>query len=137
MTLIAVAAAEFGRLSSIMELQLQSFNAVLGPLGAVFMLGFLAPRVNQSSVLVGALAGAIVGLGLGFWAPLDAWLTRWTGAAESVLGGPVSPFWIIPFSWLTTLVTARVASLFFGPPSAGQTQGLTFWSVRRGATRIV
>ena len=134
-TLIAVAAAGFGRLSSIMELQLQSFNAVLGPLGAVFMLGFLAPRVNQRSVLVGAISGAVFGLGLGFWAPLDAWLTRWTGADGSVLGVPVSPFWIIPFSWLATLLTARLASLFLGQPSPDQIRGLTFWSVRRGETR--
>lgn len=134
-TLIAVAAAEFGRLSSIMELQLQSFNAVLGPLGAVFMLGFLAPRVNQASVLVGALAGAVVGLGLGFWGPLDGVLTNALGARESILGVPVSPFWIIPFSWLTTLVTALVASLFLGEPARHQVQGLTFWSVRRGEER--
>ncbi|MFN6105401.1 MAG: sodium:solute symporter family transporter [Planctomycetaceae bacterium] len=135
-TLIAVAAAEFGRLSSIMELQLQSFNAVLGPLGAVFMLGFLAPRVNQASVLMGALAGAVVGLALGFWAPLDVWLTGLAGVQSSVLGLPVSPFWIIPLSWLTTLTIAWLASRFLGQPAPHQIQGLTFWSVRRREERI-
>ena len=87
-------------------------------------------------MLAGALAGAVVGLGLGFWQPLDALLTRGLGAGDSVLGLPVSPFWIIPFSWLTTLVTALGACLFLGTPAPHQIQGLTFWSVRRGEERI-
>jgi hypothetical protein len=74
-------------------------------------------------------------LGLGFWGPLDGVLTNALGAQESILGVPVSPFWIIPFSWLTTLLTALVASLFLDQPARHQVQGLTFWSVRRGEER--
>lgn len=132
---IAVAAVWLGRLSSIMELQLQSFNAVLGPLGAVFMCGFLLPTVNQRAALFGGLAGALCGIGLGFWSAFDQLLVSVTGtSAASVLGPPVSPFWIIPLSWLTTIVVALLASSFCGRPAARQLAGLTWWSAMRGET---
>ena len=125
---IAVLATRFGRVSSIMELQLQSFNAVLGPLGAVFMAGFLLRRVNQPAVLCGGLAGVLLGLCLGFWTVLDKRLSAWQGTAESLLGPAVSPFWIIPLSWLTTVVIALLVSLFTSRPRPSQIQGLTIWT---------
>jgi len=59
-----------------------------------------------------------------------------TSTGTSALGLPVSPFWIIPFSWLTTLAVAGLASQFLGQPAPHQIQGLTFWSVRRGEERL-
>ncbi|MFM7159115.1 MAG: sodium:solute symporter family transporter, partial [Planctomycetaceae bacterium] len=129
---IAVLATRFGRVSSIMELQMQSFNAVLGPLGAVFMIGFLVRRVNQVAVLCGGLAGVLVGLSLGFWPVLDTRLSAWLGAEKGLLGPAVSPFWIIPLSWLTTVVIALLASLFAERPRHDQVQGMTIWTVEAG-----
>jgi len=126
---IAVMATRFGRVSSIMELQLQSFNAVLGPLGAVFMAGFLLPRVSQAAVLTGGFCGVMLGLTLGLWPLLDQQLMVIRESTTSLLGPPVSPFWIIPLSWLTTVAVTVVSSLLTRPPRPAQIQGLTIWTV--------
>ena len=51
---------------NLVDLQLKSFNCVLGPLGAMFMAGMLLRHVGQTPVVIAGIIGSICGLLFGF-----------------------------------------------------------------------
>jgi SSS family solute:Na+ symporter len=104
--------------SNIIDLQLRSFNCVLGPLGAIFMAGILLPHVGQRAILIAGTIGAVSGLVLGY--------------GDLIPGVRTSPssFLVIPLSWLATFSLAALLGSLCPAPAPEQLEGLT-WTRRR------
>jgi len=111
---------------NLVDLQLKSFNCVLGPLGAMFMAGMLLRHVGQTAVVIAGISGAISGLLFGF---MDAFFTPLaqflTGSSTVIVKCP-SPFLVIPLSWLVTFVLSAVLGGFFAGPTLDQVQRFTW-----------
>jgi hypothetical protein len=107
--------------SNIIDLQLRSFNCVLGPLGAVFMAGILLPYVGQKAVLTAGVLGTATGLVLGYGALISGFVRP-------------SSLLVIPLSWLATFLMCALLGSLFAAPSPEKVRGLTWQSVRRGET---
>jgi Na+/proline symporter len=103
---------------NIIDMQMRSFNCVLGPLGAVFMAGILLPHVGERAVLAAGALGAACGATFGY----------------GELFGLHSPssMLVIPLSWLVTFALAALLGSLFEAPRREQVRGLTWQSVRRG-----
>ncbi len=117
---------------NLVDLQLKSFNCVLGPLGAMFMTGMLLRHVGQTPVIIAGVAGSICGLLFGF---MDVLFTpvvqRLTGFETSLVLCP-SPFLIIPLSWLITFFLSALLGGFFPGPTLDQVQRFTWAGVFYG-----
>ncbi len=118
---------------NLLDLQLKSFNCVLGPLGAMFMAGILLRHVGQTPVVIAGIIGAISGLMFGF---MDVLITpvgqAITGSKTFMVSCP-SPFLVIPLSWLVTFVLAALLGGFFPGPSLDQVQRFTWAGIFYGS----
>ncbi len=103
---------------NIIDMQMRSFNCVLGPLGAIFMAGILLPHVGERAVFTAGILGAVTGVLLGY---------------GSLIPGMSSPssLLVIPLSWLATFSLAAVLGGVMQSPRPEQVRGLTWQSVRR------
>jgi SSS family solute:Na+ symporter len=97
---------------SFVDLMQKAFNFMIGPLGAMFLIGMFLPRCRSMSVVVATIIGFGVGLTLAYWDQLIRVL--------QIEDRAVSPFWFIPCSLGASLVAAAILSLFEPAPSAGQ-----------------
>lgn len=104
--------------NNIMDLQLKSFNCVLGPLGGIFMAGILLPYVGHRAVIAAGILGTASGFAFAF--------------SGYFLERSVSPFLIIPLSWAITIGTAALLGVVLPRPQPEQVRGLTLASVLRG-----
>jgi Na+/proline symporter len=114
-TAVLVALFVDDKKNNIIDLQMKTFNCVLGPLGAIFMSGMLLRHVGERAVVTAGVIGAAVGAGI-----------AWRG----IQLGPEGPstFLIIPLSWAATMLTAAVLGGFLQPPRPEQIRGLTWRS---------
>lgn len=122
---------------NLIDLQLKSFNCVLGPLGAMFMAGMLLRHVGQKAVVIAGITGAVCGLMFGF---MDALLTpiiqTLTGNETSVVSCP-SPFLVIPLSWLVTFMLSALLGGFFPGPTLDQVRRYTWAGIFYGSKENV
>jgi SSS family solute:Na+ symporter len=104
---------------NILDLQMRSFNCVLGPLGAVFMAGMLLRHAGQAAVLTAGIVGTLSGLIFGYM---------------DILFGVTGPstYLIIPLSWLVTFALAALLGGFLPGPRPEQVRGLTWRELVRG-----
>ncbi|MFN0197354.1 MAG: sodium:solute symporter family transporter [Planctomycetaceae bacterium] len=123
-TVVGVLFTRYPQNQNIIDLQMKSFNCVLGPLGAIFMAGILLPHVGGKTALISGFLGLICGLIMGY---IDV-----VAAQFQVELATVSPFMLIPVSWLITFTTAALLGGFMPAPRPEQVRGLTWQSVRRG-----
>jgi Na+/proline symporter len=111
---------------NLIDLQLKSFNCVLGPLGAIFMSGMLLRHVGQTAVIIAGITGAISGLMFGFmdvfFSPLAQAIS---GNAKMMVFCP-SPFMVIPLSWLVTFLLSALLGGFFDGPTLDQVKRFTW-----------
>ena len=118
---------------NLIDLQLKSFNCVLGPLGAMFMAGMLLRHVGQTPVIIAGITGAVCGLMFGF---MDVLLTpifkMLTGNEASVVSCP-SPFLVIPLSWLVTFTLSSLLAGFFPGPTLDQVRRFTWAGIFYGS----
>ena len=117
---------------NLVDLQLKSFNCVLGPLGAMFMSGMLLRHVGQTPVIIAGIIGAISGLLFGFMDVLITPVARLITGSETILVSCPSPFLVIPLSWLITFVLAALLGGFFPGPSLDQVQRFTWAGIFYG-----
>jgi SSS family transporter len=103
---------------NIIDMQMRSFNCVLGPLGAIFMTGILLPHVGERAVFAAGILGAATGVVLGY------------GELFPGLRSP-SSLLVIPLSWLATFTLAAVFGGVMRGPKAEQVEGLTWQSMMR------
>ena len=80
----------------------------VAPLGVLFLAGLLSRRVGQSAALTGFAAGSLTSIVVAFRKELF-------GASDNV-----SFMWIMPFSFVISLLVTLLASLLFFPPTASQ-----------------
>lgn len=97
---------------NIVELQFRSFNCVLGPLGAVFMVGMFFRHVGQRAALTAGLVGVVAGMHFAY------------GEALFGVQGP-SAFLIVPLSWAITFGLAYLIGFLYPRPRPEQIRGLT------------
>lgn len=118
---------------NLIDLQLKSFNCVLGPLGAMFMAGMLLRHVGQTPVVIAGITGAVCGFMFGF---MDVLLTpvfqTLTGNEASVVSCP-SPFLVIPLSWLVTFTLSSLLAGFFPGPTLDQVRRFTWAGIFYGS----
>lgn len=118
---------------NLIDLQLKSFNCVLGPLGAMFMAGMLLRHVGQTPVLIAGITGAVCGLMFGFMDLLFTPLVQsLTGSATLVVRCP-SPFLVIPLSWLVTFMLSALLGGFFPGPTLDQVRRYTWAGIFYGS----
>jgi SSS family transporter len=100
---------------NIIDMQMRSFNCVLGPLGAIFMAGILLPHVGGRAAFTAGILGAVTGVALGY------------GGLIPGLGSP-SSLLVIPLSWLATFTLAALLGGVMPAPTPEQVRGLTWQS---------
>jgi Na+/proline symporter len=111
---------------NLIDLQLKSFNCVLGPLGAMFMAGMLLRHVGQTAVVIAGITGAFCGLMFGFMDVVCTPSAQWLFGMESFVVKCPSPFLVIPLSWLVTFVLCAVLGGFFPGPTLDQVRRFTW-----------
>ena len=114
---------------NLVDLQLKSFNCVLGPLGAMFMAGMLLRHVGQTPVVVAGIVGSICGLLFGFMDVLFTPLVQSVTGIETLVVKCPSPFLIIPLSWLVTFLLSALLGGFFPGPTLDQVKRFTWAGV--------
>ena len=111
---------------NLVDLQLKSFNCVLGPLGAMFMAGMLLRHVGQTPVVIAGIVGSICGLLFGFMDVLFTPLVQAVSGNDAISVSCPSPFLIIPMSWLLTFLLSALLGGFFPGPTLEQVRRFTW-----------
>ena len=122
---------------NLLDLQLKSFNCVLGPLGAMFMAGILLRHVGQTPVVIAGIVGSICGLLFGFMDVMFPPLLELLTGRETLAVSCPSPFLVIPLSWLVTFTLAALLGGFFPGPSLDQVQRYTWAGIFYGSKERV
>jgi SSS family transporter len=104
---------------NIIDLQMKSFNCVLGPLGAIFMSGMLLRHVGQAAIIPAGIIGAASGLAFGFMDMIPG------------VRAP-TPYLIVTLSWAVTMLLAAVLGGFLPGPRPEQVRGLCWRDVVLG-----
>ncbi len=104
--------------TNIIDLMAKGFNWILGPLGALFVLGLFFPFVSSKAAFISVIIGEFVGLSTSYYSEISNWLST---------NYPANPFFddqqyfsthlVIGTSWLTTIVFGILFSFLFGKPS--------------------
>ena len=118
---------------NLIDLQLKSFNCVLGPLGAMFMAGMLLRHVGQTPVVIAGITGAMCGLLFGFMDVLFTPLVQSLTGSESLVVRCPSPFLVIPLSWLVTFLLSALLGGFFPGPTLDQVRRFTWAGIFYGS----
>ncbi|MCU0961039.1 MAG: hypothetical protein MUF48_13120 [Pirellulaceae bacterium] len=103
----------------------RTFNAITGPLGGLFFVGMFLPQVRQAAALGATGGGLVVSLVLGYLPALSGWLQ--SGGWQTPLWPEISFTWILPVSFLFTVLVAPVLSLL-DPTPRRDVRGLTWWT---------
>jgi SSS family solute:Na+ symporter len=82
----------------------RTFNLVTGPLGGLFLIGIFLPSIRQRAAIAATICGLLTSVVLGYLEQIGA-LLRYAGLIDSPLQ-PVSFTWILPASFVVTLITA-------------------------------
>lgn len=114
---------------NLVDLQLKSFNCVLGPLGALFMTGMLLRHVGQTPVVIATVLGSVCGLLFGFMDVLFTPIAQALSGSETAVVRCPSPFLICPLSWLVTFLLAALLGGFFPGPTLDQVKRFTWAGV--------
>ncbi len=104
----------------------RTFNAITGPLGALFMIGMFLPRVGQRSALWATGVGMLVSILMGYCHQFGLLMV-----AAGWLADPwpdLSFAWILPCSFAITILSAAATGALDRRPPA-DLPGLT-WSTR-------
>jgi SSS family solute:Na+ symporter len=104
---------------NILDVTLKTFNLALGPLGAIFMAGMLMPHVGSRAVLAAGMIGTLCAVYFAFGDMLNE---------ERGL----TPFLVIPLSWLVTFTLAAFLGGLMRRPAPEQLRGLTWRDVVLG-----
>ena len=98
---------------NLVELMERINHLFLGPLGGVFLAGVLLRRVGASAALIGFFVGVAVSFLVSF--------------SQTIFGlsQGISFMWIIPASFLATMLTAQLVGYLLTPPSADQLASLS------------
>ncbi|MBI3463014.1 MAG: hypothetical protein HY000_08130 [Planctomycetes bacterium] len=104
---------------NIIDMQMKSFNCVLGPLGAIFMAGILLPHVGSRAVLTGGIIGTLCGVSFAFADLVPGWRSP-------------APYLLIPLSWIVTFTLTALLGGVLRRPAPEQVRGLTWQSAMRG-----
>ncbi len=105
----------------------RTFNAITGPLGGLFFIGMFLRRADARAAIVGALAGLVTSIGVGYSEPIGGWLH---GAGLISSPWPQLSFtWVMPCSLAMTLLTAFAVSAVC-PRRKDIADGL-FWRSRK------
>lgn len=112
---------------NLVDLQLKSFNCVLGALGAMFMAGMLLRHVGQTAVVVAGITGAVSGLMFGFMDVLFTPVARYLMGSSTVIVKCPTPFLVVPLSWMVTFLLSALLGGFFPGPTLDQARRFT-WS---------
>jgi len=102
----------------------RTFNAVTAPLGGMFLVGMLLPRVRQVAVLGGAIAGLATSVGLGYWKQIAEQLQN-LGLDAPVVS--ISFALIMPAALTVTFGVSWLVS-FVDPSPSRDLVGLTWFS---------
>ncbi len=101
----------------------RTFNAIVAPLGSLFLIGIFLPRVGPRAAVLGVLLSLATSLGIGYFQPLTTWLLEQQVLSQGVLdscglwdaeqGCPhsLSFTWILPGSLAMGLAGAWLLSL--------------------------
>ena len=111
---------------NLIDLQLKSFNCVLGPLGAMFMAGMLLRHVGQTPVVIAAITGSVCGFLFGFMDILFTPLVQTLTGHNALVVLCPSPFLVIPLSWLVTFLLSALLAGFFPGPTLDQVRRFTW-----------
>ncbi len=122
---------------NLIDLQLKSFNCVLGPLGAMFMAGMLLRHVGQTPVVIAGITGAVCGLLFGFMDVLFTPLVQTLAGSETLVVRCPSPFLVIPLSWLVTFLLSALLGGFFPGPTLDQVRRFTWAGIFYGRNDTV
>lgn len=122
---------------NLIDLQLKSFNCVLGPLGAIFMAGMLLRHVGQTPVVIAGITGAVCGLLFGFMDVVFTPLIQSLTGSETLVVRCPSPFLVIPLSWLVTFLLSALLSGFFPGPTLDQVRRFTWAGIFYGRNDTV
>ncbi|MEJ7591335.1 MAG: hypothetical protein WKF77_07285 [Planctomycetaceae bacterium] len=122
---------------NLIDLQLKSFNCVLGPLGAMFMAGMLLRHVGQTPVVIAGITGAVCGLMFGFMDVLFTPLVQNLTGSETLVVRCPSPFLVIPLSWLVTFLLSALLGGFFPGPTLDQVRRFTWAGIFYGRNDTV
>jgi sodium-coupled monocarboxylate transporter 8/12 len=106
--MITLPAVYIGRLGAVAEVCITVIGFFTGPLLAMFLLGVLTTRTNQTGVLLGAIAGT-----------LAAWYVS-TREVSGLLWGPTG--------CVTSMVVGYLLSYLFAAPHAQTILPLTVWA---------
>ncbi len=109
----------------------RTFNAVTGPLGALFLVGMFLPRVRQRAAVAATVLGLGVSVVLGYLNQISVVLHGW-GWIDRVWPD-ISFAWILPCSFVATMMMAPLL-IPFDSSAPLELAGLT-WSTRREWTR--
>ena len=105
----------------------RTFNAITGPLGALFLTGMFMPCVRQPAAVAASVCGLAVSLVLGYLQQISAVLH--THGIVPQLWPDISFAWILPCSFLASFLLAPLLSLVdWSPPR--DLAGLTWWTRR-------
>jgi solute:Na+ symporter, SSS family len=136
-TLMGVALSLAPKDLNLIDLQLKSFNCVLGPLGAMFMAGMLLRHVGQTPVVIAGITGAVCGLMFGFMDVLFTPLVQSLTGSETLVVRCPSPFLVIPLSWLVTFMLSALLGGFFPGPTLDQVRRYTWAGIFYGSKENV
>ncbi len=114
-TLVAWGFAELPGKHNFIDLMQKAFNFMLGPLGALFLIGMFLPRCTSRSAIPATIFGLGVGVLLAYWEQLG----------KPLFGFDVAPYWVIPWSAAAPLVSAAILSLF--EPSPDPSRPVATW----------
>ena len=105
----------------------RTFNAITGPLGALFLTGMFMPCVRQPAAVAASVCGLAVSLVLGYFQQISAVLHA--HGLVPHLWPDISFAWILPCSFLASVLVAPLLSLVDWSPPRDLT-GLTWWTRR-------
>ncbi len=100
----------------------RTFNAIVAPLGSLFLIGIFLPRVGPRAAVLGVVLSLAASLGIGYFQPITTWLVDQQVLSQATLdsygmwdarqGCPrsISFTWILPGSLLMGLLGAWVLS---------------------------
>ena len=109
----------------------RTFNAVTGPLGAIFLIGMFLPRVRQRAAVAATVLGLGVSVIMGYLNQISVVLQGWGWIDRA--WPDISFAWILPCSFVATMIMAPLL-IPFDASAPLELAGLT-WSTRREWTR--
>lgn len=109
--------------TNIIDLCQKGFNCFLGPLGGLFVLAMFSRKATPLTVIPAVLVGEAVGIGGSY--------------SEDWFDFGISPHYVVPASWLTTIVVSHVLSILLRTQADTEAQRWMWKPVVSGETDSV